>query len=178
MYFTGRLLGQIITIITFPGVVIHELSHQLFCRYLNVEVQEVCYFRIGNPAGYVIHKPTEKWIHTVAIAAGPFFINSLIAAILAFPVASRIELGSNISDALLLWLAISIGMHAIPSTGDAQSMWKAVSGNRASLIAKLFVAPIVAIIYLLSLGSILWLDLFYGIFVCFILPQLLIQAIA
>ena len=132
------LLGQIITLITFPGVVIHELSHQLFCRFLTVEVEEVCYFRIGSPAGYVIHEPTKKWIHTVAIAAGPFFINSLIASILAFPVALKIEFG-NTSDILLLWLAISIGMHAIPSTGDAQSMWRAVSGNRASLGAKLFV---------------------------------------
>ncbi len=174
MFFMGQILGQVITAVTFPGVVIHELSHQLFCRFLNVEVQEVCYFRIGNPAGYVIHNPTKKWIHKVAIASGPFFINSLIAAILAFPVALKLD-GGNI---LLLWLAVSIGMHAIPSTGDAQSMWQSVSGNRAPLLAKLFVGPIVAIIYLLSLGSYFWLDLVYGVIVAFSLPHLLVQAIA
>ena len=66
-------------------------------------------------------------------------------------------------------------MHAIPSTGDAKSMWRAVSGNRAPFIAKIIVSPIKAIIYLLSWGSFFWLDLIYGLFVCFIGPSLLIS---
>tara|TARA_B100000700_G_C15030890_1_gene850458 strand:- start:589 stop:1116 length:528 start_codon:yes stop_codon:yes gene_type:complete len=171
--------GQIISLATFPGVVVHELSHQIFCRLFTVEVHEVCYFRIGNPAGYVIHEPSKKWEHTVLIAAGPFFINSLIAALLAFPVVLKIDFNTvSFSSAILLWLATSIGMHAIPSTGDAKSMWKAVSGNKAPLFAKILVSPIIALIYLLSLGSFFWLDLVYGLLVAFFAPLVLVQLIA
>ena len=171
--------GQIISLATFPGVVVHELAHQLFCRFFKVDVYEVCYFRVGNPAGYVTHEPPKKWTQTVLIAAGPFFINSLMAAALAFPVVLKFDFNSlTISGVVLLWLAISIGMHAIPSTGDAKSMWKAVSGNKAPLLAKIIVSPIIAIIYLLSLGSFFWLDLIYGVLVSLIGPLALVQLIA
>ena len=76
---------------------------------------------------------------------------------------------------LFIWLSVSIAMHAIPSRGDAKSMWKAVSGNKAPFLAKIIVSPIIAIIYLLSWGSFFWLDLIYGVCVCFLGPQLLID---
>tara|TARA_Y100001968_G_scaffold332199_1_gene389477 strand:- start:1512 stop:2039 length:528 start_codon:yes stop_codon:yes gene_type:complete len=171
--------GQIISLATFPGVVVHEFSHQIFCRLFNIEVHEVCYFRLGNPAGYVTHEPSKKWTHNVLIAAGPFFINSAIAALLAFPVVLKIDFNTvSFSGAILLWLAISIGMHAIPSTGDAKSMWNAVSGNKAPFFAKVLVSPIIAVIYLLSLGSFFWLDLVYGLLIAFFAPLLLIQVIS
>ena len=112
------------------------------------------------------------------IAAGPFFLNSLIGALLAFPVlinSSEDFENLNFIGGLFLWLSVSIAMHAIPSTGDAKSMWKAVSGNKAPLIAKIIVSPIIAVIYLLSWGSFFWLDVIYGLCVCFIGPLLFIE---
>ena len=47
--------GWIISILTFPGVIVHEAAHMLFCRMRGVAVLEACFFRFGNPAGYVVH---------------------------------------------------------------------------------------------------------------------------
>ncbi len=168
--------GPIIAAATFPGVVIHELAHQLFCRAFKVPVYEVCYFRFGNPAGYVLHGESKHWSHDVLISVGPFFLNTLIGAIFAFPVMLKLNFNTlTLLDVLLLWLSISIAMHAIPSTGDAKSMLRAVSGND---IAKLLVSPIVGTIYLLSLGSYFWLDLIYGFCVCFMGPNLLVHILS
>ena len=169
--------GQIISALTFPGVVVHEFAHETFCKVFKVPVYEVCYFRFGNPAGYVIHEKSNNWHQDVLIAAGPFFLNSLIGALLAFPVVINSPDLENLNSigGLFLWLSVSIAMHAIPSTGDAKSMWKAVSGNKAPLIAKIIVSPIIAVIYLLSWGSFFWLDVIYGLCVCFIGPLLFIE---
>jgi hypothetical protein len=39
----------LITIVTFPGVIVHELAHQLFCRLYKVSVFEEVYFQAENP---------------------------------------------------------------------------------------------------------------------------------
>jgi hypothetical protein len=173
--------GVVISAVTFPGVVIHELAHQLFCRWFKVPVYQVCYFRFGNPAGYVIHAQPEKWGRNVLIGIGPFFVNSIFGALVAFPSSLRFFEFQGVAtglDTLLMWLGISIAMHAIPSTGDARSMWQAVSGKKASVLAKLAVAPIVGLLYALALGSFFWLDVVYGIGVCLALPKLLVMALA
>ena len=46
--------GIIITWLTFPGVMVHEFAHKLFCRWTKTEVMEVCYFRFGNPVGLLL----------------------------------------------------------------------------------------------------------------------------
>lgn len=173
--------GSVITALTFPGVVIHELAHQLFCRYFKIPVYEVCYFRFGNPAGYVVHGPSENWIHQVLVGAGPFFLNSLLGGLLAFPSALRVfefEGAASTLDGVLIWLGISIAMHAIPSTTDAKSIWAAVSGNKASILAKLGVAPVVGLIFVLAIGSVIWLDLIYGVVVSLALPKLLVMLLS
>ena len=169
--------GPIISALTLPGVVVHEFAHETFCKFFKVPVYEVVYFRFGNPAGYVSHGKSDYWYQDVIIAAGPFFLNSLIGALLAFPVViNSPDLETiNFVGGVLFWLSISIAMHAIPSTGDAKSMWKAVSGNKAPLIEKIIVSQIIAVIYLLSWGSFFWLDVIYGFCVCFIGPRLLIE---
>lgn len=46
--------GELISILTFPGIIVHEFAHMLFCRIRKVAVFDACYFRVGNPAGFVI----------------------------------------------------------------------------------------------------------------------------
>lgn len=172
--------GSIIAAFTFPGVVIHELAHYLFCRYFKVPVYQVCYFRFGNPAGYVIHQEPDNWLHNVLIAAGPFFLNSVLGAIISFPSALSVyefDGHSPVADSVLVWLGVSIAMHAIPSTVDAKSMWQSVSGGGAPWLAKIVVAPVVGLIYVLSYGSIVWLNLIYGISVISALPKILVAAL-
>lgn len=169
--------GSVIAAITFPGIVVHELAHQLFCRYFRIPVYKVCYFRFGKPAGYVIHGQTANWVQQVLISAGPFFVNSILGAMLAFPSLLRLfEFHSSTAmfDGLLMWLGVSIAMHAIPSVGDAKSMWLAVSGQNAPVLAKLGVAPLVGFSFLLAIGSVFWLDVLYGIAVSVAIPKLLL----
>jgi hypothetical protein len=161
--------------------VIHELAHQLFCRLFRIPVYRVCYFRVGNPAGYVIHGQTENWLHNVLIGTGPFFLNSILGAVLSLPSALRVfefSGAASVFDGVLIWLGVSIAMHAIPSTGDAKSMWQAVSGNKAPVLAKLIVAPVVGLIFVLAIGSVIWFDLLYGVFVSLAMPRVLVAMLA
>ena len=54
--------GLIISILTFPGVIVHELAHQICCKICGVAVYQVKYFQFQNPCGYVIHENvTNPW---------------------------------------------------------------------------------------------------------------------
>lgn len=164
--------GPLIALATFPGVIVHELAHQLFCRWFRIPVLNVCYFRVGNPAGFVIHEPATKSYQSVLISVGPFLVNTIIGALVSFPAAIPvIRFGAgDFLDYFLIWLGVSIAMHAIPSTGDAKSMWQSVKD--VSPITRLLVMPIVGVIYLATIGRFFWLDLFYGIGVAVGLPTL------
>ena len=172
-------VGIIISILTFPGVIVHELAHQLFCRLYKVPVFEVCYFRTQNPMGYVVHEIPQKDLHATMISIGPFIINTLIGFLIAFPAALQYKFQSAAPlDYLLLYLGVSIAMHAFPSTGDAKVLWEHINRKETPLLTKILVTPIVGLIYAGAFGSIFWLDLFYGIGVAVGLPWLIIKAIA
>src|ERR1700684_4468 len=96
--------GFLIALVTFPGVIVHEFAHQLFCRLLRVPVFKVCYIRVGNPAGYVLHEaPKERW-KQVLIGTGPLFVNSILGFLIAFPAAIVFKFGSGTPiDYLLIY---------------------------------------------------------------------------
>jgi len=172
--------GQLISLVTFPGVIVHELAHQLFCRLFKVPVFEVVYFRFGNPCGYVIHeRVSNKW-HGILISVGPFLINSLLAAIIALPASLPVFKFNTggLLDYLLIYLSVSIAMHAFPSTGDANSIWNALKEKNTPLWAKVIGYPIVGLIYIGSFGSMVWLDLIYGIVIAFAVPNLIISLLS
>lgn len=169
--------GIIISFLTFPGIIVHELAHQLFCRLFKVPVFEVCYFRTENPMGYVLHEQAEKDYQTILISTGPFIVNSVLAFVIAFPAALQFKFdAANFFDYVLLYLGISIGAHAFPSTGDAESLWQTVKNSKP--ITKFLVAPIVGFIYLGAIGSFFWLDILYGVAISIGLPYVLIKLVA
>src|SRR5262249_10889069 len=117
--------GEIIALATFPGVIIHEAAHMLFCKLGRVAVFDVCYFRFGNPAGYVVHEGPKNFGTAFLISVGPFIVNSLVCILLCFPafVPVRIFERPDPVSYFLLWLGLSIGMHAFPSFQDAKVLW-------------------------------------------------------
>lgn len=165
--------GFIVTWATFPGVIVHELGHQLLCRFTDTPVREVCYFRFGNPAGFVIHeRPSSIWKHML-ISFGPVLVNSLFGFFLGL-IASQpfLHEGSlQIVGAVLVWLSVSVAMHSFPSAGDAKSLWHALWGERSAALARIAGTPLVGLIYLGTLGSVFWLDLAYGAAVAWLLPR-------
>lgn len=169
--------GIIITILTFPGVIVHELAHQLFCRWFKVPVFKVVYFQVANPAGYVLHERARTSTQAVFISTGPFILNTLLGFLIAFPAALQYKLDAmNPLDYILLYLGISVAMHAFPSTGDAKVLWDSVvKGDTSSRLSKIIVTPIVGFIYLGAMGSIVWLDFIYGMGVAVGLPWLMVS---
>lgn len=166
--------GELIALLTFPGVIIHEAAHMLFCKLGRVVVLDVCFFRWGNPAGYVIHEEPPNFRTAFLISVGPFIVNSLVCIVLCFPafVPVRIFDRPDPVSYFLLWLGLSIGMHAFPSTQDAKVLWH-YARNAASKLNPLAILtfPIVVIIYVANLGSFFWLDLIYGFAIGLGLPE-------
>lgn len=171
--------GFIIAWATFPGVIVHEIAHQLFCKLYGIKVIQVCYFRFGNPAGFVMHGPARKPWHNVMTAIGPFFVNSVSGAFIGAPAVLRIGWsGGDLLDFFLAWLGISIAMHSFPSTGDAQSIWHTVKSEGTPMSTKIFAIPLVGLIYLGAVGSFFWLDLGWGILLTSILPLTIVKLFA
>jgi hypothetical protein len=173
--------GFLITLITFPGVIVHEFAHQLMCWLLRIPVIKVRYFqvRVAGAAGYVIHSmPPSGWASLV-VGFGPLLVNTLLGMVITFSAAIHWMLGTMTAwDYVVAWLGISVAMHSFPSTGDAKSIWKSVTGPHNSILEKMVAVPLIGIIVLGAVGSVFWLDLAYGFLMAFLVPQGIIKALA
>lgn len=158
-----------------PGIVLHELSHYYFCRLVGAQVHEVCFFSFGYPAGYVIHTAPKRFRAHCVIALGPLLINSAVAVAL-FSVAflewqALIALDPRDWPPTLLrlvaagWLGLVAALQALPSSGDAISLWQvakwhARNGNLVALVAY----PVALSIQLTNWLRAVWVDwLFTGL---------------
>src|SRR5579872_135010 len=118
--------GELIALITFPGVIIHEIAHRFFCDFNKVPVYGIQYFiPLSENAGCVIHERTSKLSHAFFIASGPLIVNSIVCMLLTFPYMTPYYLGTDflvntsfrasIGYSLLVWIGMSAGFNAIPS---------------------------------------------------------------
>jgi hypothetical protein len=165
--------GSVIALLTFPGVIVHEAAHFLFCKLHRLAIFDVCFFRFGNPAGYVLHEIPTNFRATFFVSMGPFFVNSALC--LVFCTAAFVPIWElKIDDPLayfFYWLGLSIGMHAFPSTHDLKNLWteapaQAKGGNILAIVS----FPIVALLYVANYARVVWADLGYAIAVGILLP--------
>lgn len=167
--------GELIAILTFPGVIVHEFAHMFFCKIRNVLVFDACYFRIGNPAGYVVHENTENFNTTFLISMGPFFVNTILCLLICLPAYMPVkffDLDHPLSY-FLIWLGVSIGMHAIPSTQDANNVYEQAKENAQKMnVLALVSFPIVGLIYVFNVLRMFWADLIYGVAIGIGIPAL------
>jgi hypothetical protein len=152
--------GWLISLATFPGVIIHEWAHKKFCQLLRVPVFKVVYFRFGNPAGYVLHAEPRTFGQTFWISAGPLVINSLLAILLS-AIASKSVFGSGFWF-FLIWTAFSLGMHSFPSNEDVRNITESRSFWRYLAF------PFVGLILLANKLRFFWFDAIYAAFLIFI----------
>lgn len=175
--------GIIIAVLTFPGVIVHELAHQMFCRICRIPVYEVKYFQFTNPCGYVLHEATDNPMKNFLSAMGPFFVNTIVGMLIVLPASVDIFFFSSVQSTgplnlFLAWVGLSILMHAFPSKGDADAMVQSILKNDSvSIPAKVFTAPIIGFVYLGVFGSIVWLDAVYAIGMAMVGPMLVMQFI-
>lgn len=148
--------GIIISILTFPGVIFHELGHQIFCRLTGVRVHEVKYFRLGNPAGYVVHEQPQRFTQSFFITVGPLISGTLFA--LAF-----FWLSSRFDSLFFMWLGVSAGMHCFPSDSDNQLLSDETSKHIKTNIFAAIGYPFILVFFFANLLRFFWFDLIYAL---------------
>lgn len=169
--------GFIISILTFPGVIVHESAHMLFCKFRRIPILHVCYFRVGNPAGYVVHGEIQDFTSAFLVSVGPLIVNTLLCLFICLPAYVPVQVFGVKAPLtyFLLWLGVSIGMHSFPSTQDAKNLFvqakrEAKTFNLLALIS----FPLVGLIYIAKILSIIWADYLYGIAIGVGIPHLIL----
>lgn len=172
--------GWLIALVTFPGVIAHEAAHRFFCDVCGIRVLDACYFRLGNPSGYVTHEATTRLGPAFLITAGPLIVNTILCSLLTLTPVIAISLGRIHPDPffyVLFWVGLSVGVHAFPSNQDTANFVRAVNaaGARGPLVwlAKGFRG----LLMLANLGRIVWFDMFYALAISCVLPGLLLHSV-
>src|SRR6267154_1735303 len=173
--------GPVIAALTFPGVIIHEAGHLFFCRLFKLQVFDVCFFRFGNPAGYVVHQEIHDFRAQFFVSMGPFFANTSLCAIFcttAFLPVWELKVFDPLAY-FFYWLGLSIGMHAFPSTQDLKSMWHLVpeAAKRFNVLA-IVSYPLAGLLIVLNFARVIWADLGYGIAVGVLIPLAIFRYLA
>jgi len=160
------MIRQMLSYLTFPGVIGHEFAHACACRRMGVRVIKVCYLRLGNPLGYVLHERPATALKHIVIATAPLFAATFLSLIISC--AAGVFIVSHAADyhgailALSLWVCFSVALHAFPSGGDADALWCDVENPHVSLAAKLLLVPVVGLIRLAGFGRHFWIDAIFA----------------
>ncbi|MGE0009671.1 MAG: hypothetical protein AB7F19_03945 [Candidatus Babeliales bacterium] len=167
--------GEFIALLTFPGIIMHEISHRFMCDVFNIPVYEVNYFKIfSKTAGHVLHGRIVNVKHNVLVALAPLFFNSIICILFTFPLTSVFWCRLHPYSALtplyifLWWIGISAGAQAFPSNQDVNNVITAAEDN--SHFGLKFLSYVIRILNFLSA---LWLSFLYAILISLILPTLI-----
>jgi hypothetical protein len=161
-----NVLGAILTALTFPGVIVREGAHLLFCRTLHLAVFEVRFLGLKRPFGYVKHEPARDFGTALAETLGPFCLNTALCVM--FSTAAFLPVWElKIFDPMayvFYWLGLSFGIHAFPASADLKHLWELTSpaAHRGNLLA-LAGYPLVALLYLVDFARAFWADAVFGI---------------
>jgi hypothetical protein len=168
-----KIPGWLVSLLTFPGVILHEWAHKKFCDLAKVKVHEVVYFNLdfigeNEPAGYVIHERPTTYKQIFLISVGPLIINSLATILLGYLFQilgfNTPETQNSLLAIILAWLALSIGMHAFPSDEDMKHILEASKIELAKGGSKIhyLAFPFVWLISLANKLRAIWFDAIYA----------------
>ena len=164
------MLRWLIALATFPGIILHEWAHKFFCDRTRVPVYKTCYFRLGNPPGYVIHSPADTYGKAFLISTAPFLVNTAIAVI-CYCIALLIP--HSLPAYILYWLGISTAIHSFPSSQDADNLWSYSKRAWRRNPAIMFSFPVIGLIKLASILGTIWFDLLYAIFLLLLVAAII-----
>ncbi|MEM9738152.1 MAG: DUF3267 domain-containing protein [Bacteroidota bacterium] len=163
----GLIPGQFIAWVTFPGIIIHELAHVIFCLITRVPIHEVRFFHpFKTPPGYVLHGKPQYFVSTLLITIGPLLVNTLLA--MGVFILAILSKEVKLLLFFLLWLGTVIGMHAFPSTTDASTLLDETNERIKSNFLVVLAYPIVLLIYIADFLSMVWFDAFYALGLLFL----------
>jgi hypothetical protein len=170
--------GWLVALLTFPGVIFHEMAHRFFCDIAEVPVYAVSYIRVGNPAGYVIHGPVKSLRSAFLISIGPLIINTLLCSLISFAAVIPIYIlkvgDTSIASGLLIWVGISMGMHAFPSNTDTDNFSALVERTGTRGLAHLIGRCLSGVFAFANALRFFWFDAIYAFLVASLLPWMVL----
>ncbi|KAF8818776.1 metalloprotease family protein [Rickettsia endosymbiont of Cardiosporidium cionae] len=173
--------GRVISLFTFPGIIVHEIAHKFFCDILNIPVYQVCYFQNSDPVGYVIHEQPKNIRDAFLISFAPLIVNSILCVLTTFPVVCFLSLKSlgwlyysyDLIPAIQIiaaWVGISIGMHSLPSKQDIKIFLTFIKQLPRATFASVFLKLFAMLFQGIQMLRFFWIDLFYAIIISVIAP--------
>ncbi len=163
-------LRKLISAITFIGVIFHEYGHKLFCDLTGVKVVKVCYFRFGNPSGYVVHERPKRFIQSFLIAVGPLLSGAFFSLLFYF--LSKSFLWQEWQKYLFLWLGGSVAINSYPSDKDAESLWQDTNRHISRNLLAIIGYPFAVIIWIANSLHIIFFDLIYAGFLYYLVEKI------
>ena len=159
-------LGIILTALTFPGAMVREAAHLMFCRMFTLAIFDVRFLELNPPFGHVRHEHSNHFWAEACETLGPFFINSALCVLFCWSVFLPVwEL--RVFDPLawlFYWLGISMGVHALPGADDLKHLWKlAPAASRRGNVLAIVTFPLVAVLRLADYTRVLWPGIAYAI---------------
>ncbi|MFH0954980.1 MAG: hypothetical protein V1777_02665 [Candidatus Micrarchaeota archaeon] len=153
-----------LTVLFFPGVVLHELSHVLACAVTGVKVHQVRWF--DTTEAFVQHDKPHA-ISGLVISLAPLLINNFLGYFL-LKAASQALPREPALAVLAAWAGVSLVIFSFPSKPDAENTFNAFAasfGKKLSgpnpvwvRLAWLVLTPFVFIPLILLLGIVLVFD--------------------
>ncbi len=156
------LPNWLIYTVTFPGVIIHELAHELFCILFGVKVTKSVYFQMNSDvAGYIEHEQPTTLNQLFWISAGPLVLNSILAIVLSHRFFAYEA--SYLIQIITIWLAFSVGLQAFPSNQDAKNIISDSKELGGGITFSLISYPFFALIWLANFLKYFWFDIAYAL---------------
>ncbi len=163
----SRGITVIYNILTFPGIIVHEISHILFCNLTGTKIHDYKLFQIDvgllfTRWGYVSHEQPDNAFEQLGISFGPLIFNSLLAMFITI-FAILFSYLNPWAGWFFIWLGFSIGAHAFPSFGDGNVLLKTtIDGIKEGKLLSVVYLPFSLFTYIASLASVFWLDAVYA----------------
>ena len=171
---------NIISLLTFPGIILKNISYKMMCKIYKREVFEVSYFSLENEGrGYVSYSMAERNIDNILFYLSSFFMNTIIGMLTGMPTAILMvsERRVDVFTLTLLWLSISIVMNAFPDEEDSELIWKMTDIKEIGLVKSILIYPITGFIKMASVLTWTLFDLFYAVFLIILTPNLINELI-
>lgn len=120
MGYLDRSVYAAITVLFLPGIVAHEVAHQLACRCFGVAVREGVSISFTTDSVGIEHEPVDSFGADLGIAVAPLGLNSVFA----FVALSGAHAASAPWSLALLWLGVSFAFTALPSAPDTETLYE------------------------------------------------------
>lgn len=171
--------GIVIAFITFPGVIIYQILRRFCLDLMHVPVYEASYFDFAHPTANIAHEKVNNLFKAYVIAVGPFIGCSALSFLLGLPIALLMSLSApiGVEHWIIMWIAISIGMHAFPVPDDMDTLHECVRGlGGFNLLLPLSWMMLITV-KIARFLRVVWFDAIYAGIIAFAIPLMVIRMV-